>query len=394
MDKGGGTYTILAVILGTELFGSERANLEALRNLKERGCNIHVGVSGREPGGGAVGEAARKMGFHTFEMPFGSHFAAKWMLTDAGYRRRQLKRLRSNSKLLNEKIKEIQPSHLMFSTVLSFIFCGWATLGNRIPLIYRIGDAPVVGSRFQLFFWRWLVRRATHVVCVSDFIRSEVLEHSGKSPEAVSRIYNVPIQRPGVPNEQTVQTLQERKRPFQLVFVGQINPVKGIVELIEACLELNDSNLGLWVVGGAGHNGALLAELQERVKQHASQTALDFFGFQADPRPYYLAADWHAAPSTYAEPMANTTFEAKIAGTPSLVSNKGGFPEVIDHGTNGWIVDNPTIESIRGAIEAIQANESKWAAMGSAAADSVVEHFNHAEFSKRWMEVIQQTAQR
>ena len=392
MDKSAGNYTILAVILGTELFGSERANLEALRNLKERGCNIHVAVSGREPGGGAVGEAARTMGFHTFEMPFGSHFAAKWMLTDAGYRRRQLKRLRSNSKLLSEKIKEIQPSHLMFSTVLSFIFCGWATLGNRIPLIYRIGDAPVVKSRFQLFFWRWLVRRATHVVCVSDFIRNQVLAYSGKSPAAVSRIYNVPIQRPGAPNKQTVQGLKELKRPLQLVFVGQINPVKGIVELIEACLELNDDNLGLWVVGGAGHNEALLAKLEERVKQYASQTAIEFFGFQPDPRPYYLAADWHAAPSTYAEPMANTTFEAKIAGIPSLVSNKGGFPEVIDQGTNGWIVDNPTTESIRIAIEAIQANESKWTAMGTAAADSVAEHFNHAAFSNHWMEVIEQTA--
>lgn len=394
MAKTWDTYTVLAVILGTELFGSERANLEALRNMKERGCTIHVAVSGREPGGGAVGTAARGMGFHTFDLPFGSHFAAKWMLTDAGYRRRQLKRLRNNSKLLSAKIKEIHPTHLMFSTVLSFIFCGWATLGNRIPLIYRIGDAPVVESGFQMFFWRWLVRRATRVVCVSDFIRSQVLEHSGKAPTAVSRIYNVPIQRPGTPCKKTVSALEARKRPFQLVFVGQINPVKGIIELIEACMELNDAKLGLWVVGGAGHNEALLAKLEHRVQQHASQTSIEFFGFQADPRPYYLAADWHAAPSTYAEPMANTTFEAKISGIPSLVSNKGGFPEVIQHGTNGWIVDNPTTETIRVAIEAIRAHESEWAIMGTAAANSVSEHFNHAEFSNRWMEVLEQTAER
>ena len=166
------------------------------------------------------------------------------------------------------------------------------------------------------------------------------------------------------------------------------------MELIEACLELNDDNLGLWVVGGAGHNEALLAKLEERVKQYASQTAIEFFGFQPDPRPYYLAADWHAAPSTYAEPMANTTFEAKIAGIPSLVSNKGGFPEVIDHGTDGWIVEDPTTESIRIAIEAIQAIDSQWAAMGTAAAESVAEHFNHTAFSNRRMEVIEQTAQR
>jgi len=356
--------------------------------LQSRGAAIHVGVSGRVEGGGAVGERARELGFSTFELPFGSHFAASWMLKDRAYRKRQLKRIGTNSRLLSQKIREIQPTVLMFSTVLSFIFCGLATLLNRIPVIYRIGDAPPIDSKFQMIFWKWLVRRANHVVCVSDFIRKEVLEHSRKSPHHVSRIYNVPISRTGVPNSEQIAQLSASKRPLQFVFVGQINPVKGIVELLDAAIEINDAEVGLWVVGGGGHKDALLAELKDKTAKSQTLTRIEFFGFQADPRPFYMAADWHAAPSTYAEPMANTTFEAKAAGIPSLVSRKGGFPEVIHHGINGYLIDNVSEQDLTLAIRNIQADPRAWEKAGAHAQESIQQGFDHNTFTEHWADVV------
>ena len=385
---------VLAVILGTELFGSERANLEALRALQSRGAEIHVGVSGRVEGGGAVGERARELGFSTFELPFGSHFAASWMLKDKAYRKRQLKRIWTNSRLLSQKIKKIQPTVLMFSTVLSFIFCGLATLLNRMPIIYRIGDAPPADSKFQMIFWKWLVRRANHVVCVSDFIRKEVLEHSRKSPHHVSRIYNVPISRAGVPNSEQIAQLRASKRPLQFVFVGQINPVKGIVELLDAAIQINDAEVGLWVVGGGGYNDVLLDELKKKTTQSKTQTFIEFFGFQADPRPYYKAADWHIAPSIYHEPMANTTFEAKAAGIPSIVSNRGGFPEVIRHQIDGFILEDPLnelaiVRSLRWARDRTKKQHTQ---MKEDALATIQENFNHAQFTRDWVHVVQSTS--
>lgn len=379
---------ILAIISGVELFGSERANLEALRALQSRGAEIHVAISGRVEGGGAVGEQAREFGFSTFEVPFGSHFARAWMLNDHRYRKRQLKRVWNNSRLLSQKIREIQPTALMFSTVLSFTFCGMATIMNRMPIIYRIGDAPPVDSNFQMIIWSWLVRRANHVVCVSEFIRDEVLEHSRKSPYHVTRIYNVPISRAGNPCSEQIVKLRASKQQLQFVFVGQINPVKGIVELIDAAIQINDAEVGLWVVGGGGHNNALLDELKDKTAKSQTLTRIEFFGFQADPRPYYMAADWHAAPSSYAEPMANTTFEAKAAGIPSLVSRKGGFPEVIHHGINGYLIDDVSAQDLVSAIRNIQANATAWENAGAYAQESIQQGFDHSTFTQHWADVV------
>ena len=316
------------------------------------------------------------------------------MLHDKAYRNRQLKRIWTNSRLLSQKIKEIQPTVLMFSTVLSFMFCGLATILNRTPLIYRIGDAPPVKSKFQMIFWKWLVRRANHVVCVSDFIRKEVLEHSRKSQHNVTRIYNVPISRAGDPNSEQISQLRASKRPLQFVYVGQINPAKGIIELLDAAIQINDALVGLWVVGGGGHNDALLAELKEKTMQSKTQTCIKFFGFQADPRPYYMAADWHIAPSVYHEPMANTTFEAKAAGIPSIVSNRGGFPEVIRHQIDGFILEDPVNEHaiIRSFRWASDLTKKQHTEMKEDALATIQKNFNLTQFTHDWVHVVQSTS--
>jgi glycosyltransferase involved in cell wall biosynthesis len=379
---------VLAVIYGAELFGSERANLEALQSMQRMGAAILVGVSAREPGGGDVGDFARNAGFETFLLPFGSHFAYSWMRHDRAYRNRQLKRLWTNSRALHQAIKQFGPTHLMFSTVLSSIFVSLALVWHRTPLIYRIGDAPVVQSKFQLFFWRRLIRRATHIVCISDFIVQEVMAHSDVSKNKVSRIYNVPITRPGKADANTIESLKAHKRPLQLVYVGQIGEQKGVSILVHALIAANDSRIGAWIVGGSAHTEKLEAELKTAVRKSKTNTSIRFEGFQADPRPYYAAADWHIAPSVYQEPLGNIVQEAKIAGIPSIISNNGGLPELIADGIDGVVLSEVDSETIQQAFENLLNQPENWKDMGNAARKSLHPQFTHATFDADWGNVV------
>jgi hypothetical protein len=143
---------VLAVIRGTELFGSERANLEALQSMQRMGASVLVGVSARQPGGGDVGIFARKAGFETFSLPFGSHFAYSWMRYDRAYRNRQLKRFWTNSRALHRAIKQFRPTHLMFSTVLSSIFVALALVWHRTPLIIVLEMLLLLNPNFKCSF--------------------------------------------------------------------------------------------------------------------------------------------------------------------------------------------------------------------------------------------------
>ena len=350
MDKPLAAHRILALLQGTELLGKERGNLEALSALQNRGATILVGVSGRVPGGGSVGEEARRRGFETHEFPMGSHFAKKWMLRDRGYRNRLLKRLVTNSRQLKALIRTWKPTHLHIAAHTTFIFFALALLVNRTPMVFRCGDAPPTGSAFQMFFWKWMDRRSSHIVAISHFIQRQISETIPTAIKKTRIIHNIAPTRKGQPSETQIEQLKKSKKPFQLVYVGQIHPMKGVPELIQALIDIDDARVGCWLVGGSQHTLDIEQSLKTAVTNSNSKTSINWLGFQSDPRPFYAAADWHIAPSKYEEPLGNVVQEAQSMGIPSIVSPNGGLPETIEDGKSGLILKSVAPESIREMI--------------------------------------------
>ena len=351
MNKPLTSHRILALLQGTELLGKERGNLEALSALQNQGATIMVGVSGRVSGGGSVGEEARRRGFETHEFPMGSHFAMEWMLKDRGYRNRQLKRLVTNSRQLNALMRQWKPTHLHIAAHTTFIFFAFALLINRTPMIYRCGDAPPTDSSFQMFIWKWMARRSNRIVANCHFLRNRI---SASLPSAARKtivIHNIAPSRSGKLNVEQVEYLRKTKKQFQLVYVGQLNPKKGIRELIQALLNLDDEQIGCWILGGGQHENQEEEKLKYSVHNSTSKTTIDWLGFQKDPRPFYIAADWHIAPSKYEEPFANVIKEAQSQGTPSIISNKGGLPESLEAGKSGLILNSVSPEAIQDCIK-------------------------------------------
>lgn len=350
MNKPLASHRILALLQGTELLGKERGNLEALSALQHRGARIMVGVSGRVPGGGSVGEEARRLGFETHEFPMGSHFAKEWMLKDRGYRKRQLKRLVRNSRQLNALIREWKPTHLHFAAHTTFIFFALALLANRIPMVFRCGDAPPTDSIFQMFFWKWMVRRSNRIVAISHFINRQISETVPSATKKTRVIHNIAPTRSGQPSSTEIEQLKSKKRPFQLVYVGQIHPIKGVPELIQALIDMDDEQIGCWIVGGSQHTLQIEQYLHNTSNTSSSRTSIEWLGFHGDPRPFYKAADWHIAPSVCDEAFGNVVREAQSMGTPSIVSPNGGLPETIADGKTGLILDAVTPEAIQNCL--------------------------------------------
>lgn len=330
---------ILALLGGTELLGKERGNLRALAALASTGVNVTVGVSNREPGGGAVGDEARRLGFDTVEFPIGSHFARRWMIKDKQYRKKQLKRLISNSRQLLALLRTMKPTHIQIGAHDTFLFFALALLINRTPVIHRCGDAPPVESKFQVFIWKWMARRSRTIVAVSHYIGHNIAEVMPSARRKVRVIHNVAPPRNTPLDEGLLQSLHQSKRPTQIVYVGQIAEKKGVFELTRALLDLDDDRLGCWIVGGSPHSKKEEEQLHRMVSESNSKTKVDHIGFTTDPRPYFHAADWHTAPSVYEEPNANVVLEALAAGTPSIVTPRGGMPENITHGVNGFVLE-------------------------------------------------------
>ena len=380
-----GTH-IMGVIIGTELLGAERGMIQALHALQEAGARISVGVSGRVEQGGAVGQFCRELDFHTFTIPFGSHFAKEWMWRDRHYRKSQVRRLFSNSRLFRKEVAQRRPDVLVFGSTLTYAFLALALRRLTTPVVFRVGDAPIAESRLQLWLWKSLARRSGVIVCISRFIRAECLPHLPMG-KPVHVIPNVAPLRTTPLNQEELDMLVHTKKPNQGVYVGQITPQKGVPDLVEALIALDDPDTGCWILGGSAHTRDLEDTLQAKVEASTTRTQIEFKGFVPDPRPHLKAADWHIAPSTYAEPLGNVVQEAKSQGTPSIVTPMGGLPETLTEGETGWILESTGAHAIEKGLRELCRSNMKWneqAILDEAAITNDANTFRHD-----WVSVIQ-----
>lgn len=343
---------ILGIIGGTELLGAERGMIEALSALQRSGAKITVANSGRKKGGGQVGEHCRELGFDTFEIPFGSHFAKEWMLNDLKYCKAQFRRLFSNSHLFRNELKERQPDLILIGSTLAYAFLAIALWRDNTPLIFRIGDSPIRTSKFQYFLWKRLLSRAQGVVAISTFIQRNIEPDLSKNQQ-LTVIRNIAPARPGPTSLEELERLSNIKSRVQLVYVGQITKQKGVPELIDAVLKCNSEHLGCWILGSSEHSQELENELSQQVLHSKSASTVEFMGYQSDPRPFLKAANYHIAPSQYPEPLGNVVQEAKAQGTPSIVTPNGGLPETITHEKTGLMLTGSSKEDLHEALENI-----------------------------------------
>jgi glycosyltransferase involved in cell wall biosynthesis len=122
-----------------------------------------------------------------------------------------------------------------------------------------------------------------------------------------------------------------------ITFIGRLEPVKGVKYLIEAINTLKDTelNLKLLIVGYGEDN----QKLRLLVKNLELEDHVIFTGKISNERiPDYLAAsDIFVLPSL-SEGFPVVLLEAMASGLPIITTNVRGLSEIIEDGTNGFLV--------------------------------------------------------
>ncbi|MHB8104799.1 MAG: glycosyltransferase [Dehalococcoidales bacterium] len=162
-----------------------------------------------------------------------------------------------------------------------------------------------------------------------------------------------------------------------LLFVGRIDPLKGIDKLIKTIpLLKTDETLKLVVVGGDENSRTELDELKKLAATLNIQDSVDFRGLvKQEQLPYfYSAADVCVVPSYY-ESFGMVPLEALACGTPVVATDVGDLKNIIKPGETGCIVADNSPEKLAVGIMsvldksyldmesnlAIRASVSKWA---------------------------------
>jgi D-inositol-3-phosphate glycosyltransferase len=145
-----------------------------------------------------------------------------------------------------------------------------------------------------------------------------------------------------------------------LLFVGRIQPLKGLAVAVQALAVLGPDHpdARLVVVGGPSgpHGDSEVDEMVRLVDRLGLQDRVLF----VPPRPhellstYYRAADVCLVPSR-SESFGLVALEAAACGTPVVASDVGGLRSLIDHGRTGYLVEEPSPESFAAWVRQILA---------------------------------------
>ena len=127
-----------------------------------------------------------------------------------------------------------------------------------------------------------------------------------------------------------------------LLFVGRIQPLKGLAVAVRALAALDEQRAMLLVVGGpSGPDGA--AEL-ERVRDLVAELGLASRVRFVDPQPHHLLSSYYRAADVCLVPSRSESFglvalEAAACGTPVVAAAVGGLRTLVDHGHTGFLVE-------------------------------------------------------
>ena len=155
-----------------------------------------------------------------------------------------------------------------------------------------------------------------------------------------------------------------------LLFVGRVEPLKGLDLLVEtaAQLEAGEEKVRMMVVGGGGPGEPETDRVRRLAEERQVDGMIEFVGrVDHDELPlYYNAADVCIVPSYY-ESFGLVALESMACGTPVVASRVGGLPTIVHHGHTGYLKSWRCPEAFANSVEMIFASTDLQESMGSAA---------------------------
>lgn len=156
-----------------------------------------------------------------------------------------------------------------------------------------------------------------------------------------------------------------------LLFVGRIQPLKGVDVAVRSLAALGRRDANLYVVGGA--SGAQGDSEVTRVRSLVEELGLGEQVHFVAPQPHHILSTYYRAADAVWVPSRSESFglvalEAAACGIPVVANAVGGLLSLVDHGETGYLVTDRDPEQFARYTAHLLDDPVAAVAMGEAAA--------------------------
>lgn len=199
----------------------------------------------------------------------------------------------------------------------------------------------------------WQLRAVDRVIFCSRFLEQRAKSRFGLS---VTSVVHNGVYEP--------RKSDESKYERALIFVGRLIPEKGALDAIEIYDMLRERGqpFRLDIFGGASDlmGPTVYAEevknavLARQARDGLRSISLTIFAPQDEVLRSMSKATFLVHPCRWDEPFGMVIIEAMSQGTPPVAFSRGGIPEIIDDGLDGYLID--PARGLDGFVEVILGN--------------------------------------
>jgi glycosyltransferase involved in cell wall biosynthesis len=234
---------------------------------------------------------------------------------------------------------------------------------------------------------------ATSIVPVSQSLRNTYIEQKLAPTEKLVMVgggsSNGVDPKVFLPSDDTISNAQRIKQELKILesaqvvgFVGRLTKDKGIVELVEAFREAQEtvSNIHLLLIGWLEDGDPVPSNI---IKEIESNPAIISVGFIKNTSSYYPVFDILAFPS-YREGFPNVPLEAALSSIPTIGFNATGTIDAVQDGITGVIVPLGNTDRLAQALIMLLTDTKKCKEFGKAAKDRALLYYQPKEIWENW----------
>ena len=233
------------------------------------------------------------------------------------------------------------------------------------------------------------IDRSDIVTTVSDALKVETYERI-ETTKPIETIYNFVDEEVFYPklNSKLKQEFGIQEDERVLIHISNFRKIKNIPDIIEAFMKVREAMPAKLLLVG---DGPEKHRIMDKVKAMPYKQDVLFLGKQENIAELFSISDLKLLLSEK-ESFGLVLLEAMACGVPGIGTNIGGIPEVIDHGTTGYLVELGDVDAVaRYAIELLS-DEAKLAEFRMNALDTVQTKFKSEKIIEQYEKIYEKLA--
>jgi N-acetyl-alpha-D-glucosaminyl L-malate synthase BshA len=251
-----------------------------------------------------------------------------------------------------------------------------AARGHHLPFITTLHgtDITLVGlDRSYLPITRFGIEQSDGVTAISSYLRERTREAFGITSEieVIRNFVNCDVY---VRNPALVEEMRGRYAALNerlLVHLSNFRPVKRIRDVLEVFARVAREVPARLMLIGDGPDRSVAEYL---ARQHKIQDRVHFIGKQDNVNELLPLADLMVMPSEM-ESFGLAALEAMACGVPTIATDVGGVPELIENGRNGLLFGVGDVDAMASAAIGLLQDEARLRAMSEAGRKTAQDHF-------------------